>query len=294
MHTIEKITVLANDDVPLRGQLVLAENPVGVIQFNGGTAAKKEYYLPFLEYLADHGFIGCLWDYRGSGESAPENLGRCDYTFSDYGIKDMPAIKNYLKTRFPTLPLILIGHSGGGQQAGLSTDINDYAGMIGFAVSAGYLPNMPLRYRILGYYFFNIFSPLSILIAGCVRAKRFGYMEDLPKNVLLEWRDWCRKPDYLFDPDFSGNTIPKGSYHDMPFPIHVFSATDDTISRGKNVERFWKHVHSKSGIKHVLLKPEEMRFTEIGHFGFFHKKMVEKFWPTVLEVAKGFLVTPTS
>lgn len=288
MHTLEKITVITQDHVPLNGVLVMAENPVGVIQFNGGTAAKKEYYLPFLEYFAKHGFISCLWDYRGSGDSAPKDLADCDYTFSDYGLKDMPAIKNYLKTRFPTLPLILVGHSGGGQQAGLSTDIDDYAGMIGFAVSVGYAPNMPFRYRMLTRYFFYIFSPLSIWIAGCVRAKWFGYMEDLPKKVLLEWRAWCAKPDYLFDPNFFGNTIPKGRYHDMPFPIHVFSATDDTISSEKNVVQFWKHVHSKSGIHHVLLKPDEMGFKAIGHFGFFHKKMEEKFWPKVLEVARGF------
>jgi len=64
----EKFHVKCTDGIILKGLLLLPENPKAVIQFNCGTATKKEFYLPFLEFLSQHNYICCLWDYRGSGE----------------------------------------------------------------------------------------------------------------------------------------------------------------------------------------------------------------------------------
>jgi len=96
----EKFTATCIDGVQLNGLLLIPENHKAVVQFNCGTGAKKEFYKPFLSYLAAHGYVCALWDYRGSGESAPKDLANCDFTFRDYGIKDMPTIKSYLRSRF--------------------------------------------------------------------------------------------------------------------------------------------------------------------------------------------------
>ncbi|WP_051296045.1 alpha/beta hydrolase family protein [Eisenibacter elegans] len=175
------------DGVVLRGILLLPEKPKAALQFNAGTATKKEFYLPFLEFLAENNFICCLWDYRGSGDSMPEGgLKNCDFTYSDYGLKDMPTIKVYLNERFPGLPFLFFGHSAGGQQIGLMPNLQNVKGAVNFAVSTGYAPNMPLGYRLMSSYFFYIFAPLSIKLTGYLKAKKFGIMEDLPKNVVLE------------------------------------------------------------------------------------------------------------
>ncbi len=215
----QPFAVTCSDGVVLKGILLIPESPKAMVQFNGGTAAKKEFYLPFLEYLAEHNYLCCLWDYRGSGESAPASLKGCDYTFHDYGMQDMYAVKSYLLETYPQLPLFFFGHSAGGQQMGLMKDMEGIQGMVGYAVSTGYLPHMPIGYRILSAYFFLIFSPISILLTGFVNAKRFGIMEDLPKKVVQEWRAWCLRKHYLFDGKFYGNTIPKGHYQSLLFPF---------------------------------------------------------------------------
>ncbi|MEO1450652.1 MAG: alpha/beta fold hydrolase, partial [Bacteroidota bacterium] len=214
----EAVQIPCADGVVLQGKLLIPDQPRAVVQFNAGTAAKKEFYQSFLTYLAENGFLCCLWDYRGSGETGPQQLKGCDYTFRDYGTKDMPAVKAFLRKRFPDLPLLLVGHSAGGQQAGMMPDMEGIRGMIGIAVSTGYAPGMPFGYRLQALFFFHLFSPVSIALADYVAAKRFGIMEDLPRNVVREWRDWCSKPDYLFDPAFYGKTVPKGHYEAMPFP----------------------------------------------------------------------------
>ena len=289
MITEEKFNATCSDAVVLTGTLILPPNPKAVVQFNCGTAAKKEFYHAFLTYLAENGYACCLWDYRGSGESAPADLSKCDYTFSDYGTKDMPAIKAFLQERFQGLPILLFVHSAGGQQVGLAEDLSGYIGMVGFAVSAGYLPYMPFGYRVQSTYFFYIFTPLSILFKGYLAAKRFGYMEDLPRNVVLEWRRWCARPAYLFDKKFYGKTVPRGHYDNMPFPIHIFWATDDYISNKKSVPEFWRHVKSESGINFTKLVPSEQGEKLIGHFGFFKKGVKEKFWPMGLAQLDAFL-----
>ncbi|MCB9234893.1 MAG: alpha/beta fold hydrolase [Bacteroidia bacterium] len=286
---MEKFTVTCADGVPLKGILLLPESPKAMVQFNVGTASKKEFYLPFLEYLAENGYASCLWDYRGSGESAPENMRKCDFTFRDYGMKDMPAIKEFLQKRFPDLPLFFFGHSSGGQQVGMMPDLEGVKGMVGFAVSTGYLPHMPLGYRLQSAYFFFLFSPVSFLLTGYLRAKKFGIMEDLPKNVVKEWRRWCLRPTYLFDQKFFGKTVPTGHYAGMPFPIHIIWTPDDPISNERSVPSFWKNVHSEKGISFTKIDPKAVGNGEIGHFGFFKKKFRETLWPLGLAKLDEFL-----
>ena len=164
------------DGVTLKGLLIKPSSAKAVVQFNAGTAAKKEFYLPFLTYLAENGYLCCLWDYRGSGESAPNTLKGCNYNYRDYGQKDMPTIKRFLQNEYPNLPLLLFSHSTGGQQVGFMHNLEGYEGMVGFAISTGYAPNMPFAYRIRTNYFFYLFTPLSNLIFGYLKAKQFGYM----------------------------------------------------------------------------------------------------------------------
>ena len=278
----EKFSTTCTDGVVLKGLLLIPDNPKAVIQFNTGTAALKEFYKPFLEYLAEHDYLCCLWDYRGSGESAPDSLKGCEYKFSDYGTLDMPAIRNYLKSNYPDLPLLLVGHSAGGQQAAFIPNLEDYKGMLAIAVSVGYEPNMPLSYRLQSMFFFDIFCPLSTLIWGYVKAKPFGIMENLPKNVAREWHQWCSSPNYCFDDKFLGKTIPKGNHEAMSFPIEVIWTPDDTISNEKNMKAYWSHVKSVHDITFTKLEASELEVKEIGHFGFFKRRLKEKIWPVML------------
>lgn len=287
----ENFSTTCSDGVVLKGLLIIPERPKAIVQFNGGTGAKKEFYLAFLEYLAGHNYVCCLWDYRGSGESAPTDLSTCTYTFSDYGLKDMPTIKNYLTARFPGLPFFLFGHSVGGQQVGFMDNLEGVKGLVGFAVSVGYLPYMPLRQRLLSNYFFYIFTPLIIALKGYVQAKRFGYMEDLPRNVVKEWRDWCSKPTYFFDKKFYGKTVPQGHFQDYQFPVHIFWSTDDSIANKRSIPAFWNQIKSTKGVEFTRLIPEEIPTKKLDHFGFFRKKFRDTLWPRAVAKLDEFLDT---
>lgn len=290
----ENISIRCADGVVLGGLLLIPKSPIqGIIQFNNGTAVKKEYYLPFLRYMCQNGYICCLWDYRGSGSSRPDTLKNCAYRFRDYGIQDIPAINHYLVERFPTYPLIMVGHSTGGQQIGFSENLSRIDGLVAIAVSTGYMRHMPFRYRLRSYFFFYLFTPLSIGYYGYLRAKKFGFMEDLPKDVVREWRDWCGKPAYFFDPKFYGQTVPIGTFERYNFPVHVFSTNDDPISNRHSVAMFWKHIKSTKPIVFHTITPAEYGVKEIAHLGFFRKEHEKQLWPNILNAINACL-TPTA
>jgi len=289
----ESFETICEDGVKLKGILLIPDKPKAIIQFNCGTGTKKEFYLSFLTYLTEHAFICCLWDYRGSGNSSSENLKNCKFTFSDYGVKDMPAIKDFLNKKFPDLPYMIVAHSAGGQQIGFMKNLDNVKGMINFAVSAGYYPNMPFSYRMKAYFYFYIFAPLSVLITGYVKAKTFGLMENLPKKVVNEWRNWLEKKDYFFDPEFYGKTVPIGHFSNYTFPIHLYWAVDDTISSQKNIESYWQHINSKEEISFTKLVPSELGVKNIGHFGFFKRNMKDKLWVDIVYQLNEIIIKNT-
>jgi len=276
----EDFETTCDDGVILKGTILIPENPKAIIQFNSGTATQKEFYLSFLIFLAENDYLCCLWNYRG-GEKT-DNLKNSTYRYADYGIKDMPAIKSFLETKFPNLPLIIVGHSTGGQQIGFIPNLDNVIGNINIAVSSGYFLNMPLKYRIKAYFFFYIFSPISNLLHGFVKAKPYGFMENLPKNVVFEWRDWLEKEDYFFDKKFYGITVPRGNFRAFKFPIHIYYSIDDTISNAKNTDAFWRNVKSEKGITFTELSPQEFGVKQIDHFGYFKRQMKNTLWKDIL------------
>lgn len=277
----ENFETTCKDGVILKGTLLLPDQPKAVVQFNGGTATRKEFYLPFLSYLTDQGYICCLWGYRGT--EFGDNLKGSTIRYADYGLKDMPTIKAYLESRFPDFPFLLVGHSAGGQQIGFMEDLSNVKGNVNIAVSAAYFRKMPLVYRLKAYFFFYLFSPISSLLNGFVRAKPYGFMENLPKPVVYEWRNWLEVEEYFFDKKFYGVTVPKGHFKNFNFPIQVYYSIDDSISNKENTAAFWRNVKSEKTINIKELKPEEFGLKKIDHFGYFRKSMKGTLWKDIVK-----------
>lgn len=285
----EKLSITCTDGVLLSAVLCAPAQAQAAIMLSGGTGFKKEFYLPLANYLAEQGLATIVYDYRGTGESKPGDMRQCSFSFLDYGQKDMPAVLDFLDARYPNLPKLILGHSAGGQQVGFMPNVHKVKGLVAVATSVGYLPYMPWGYRLKSYYFFYLFSPLSILLKGYVAAKRFKIMEDLPRKVVMQWRAWCSKPNYFFDPKFYGKSVPIGAFDQMPFPIHVFWTTDDPISNARSVPTFWNNVKSEAGLSFQVLRPEDWNTPKIDHYGVFRAQFKDSLWREVLGALQRML-----
>lgn len=106
-----------HDGLKLALMTVLPDNgaPKALIQLAHGMAEHKARYIPFMEFLADHGFGCIINDHRGHGESlkSMEDLG---YFYKDGAaglLNDLHQITLYFRAQFPGLKLFLFGHSMG-------------------------------------------------------------------------------------------------------------------------------------------------------------------------------------
>ena len=286
--TEEPFGVVCRDGVRLRGTLLLPTGrPRAAVQFNPGTAAKLRFYRPFLDYLAGRGFAVAAYDNRGTGASRPaEGLRDAPYRYLDYGTLDAPAVLNYLRGRLPKLPLLVTGHSAGGQQFALMAP-EDYGGVRGalfFAVSTGYGPGMATYYRPQAWAFWHLIGPAAIAATGYGAFARLGLMEDLPAGVYRDWRRWCRSPDYFFDARFGdsrnalGESLPQPAWTAMDFPVRHVHAPTDEISSRRNVSTFWRHWHPAGGVEQVVLDPRDYGGAPVRHFDYFRRRFRENLW----------------
>lgn len=287
--TPQPITITCADGVQLAALLIEPANPRAAVMMSGGTGFKKEFYLSFSHFLAENGFAVIVYDYRGTCGSAPADMANCTYNYWEYGTQDMPAVFDFLEARFPGLDLLIFGHSVGGQKAGLMPNFRKVKGLVTFATGAGYLPSMWFWYRMKSLWFFKMFMPLSIALNGYVKAKPLGIMENLPRNIVRQWADFCSVPEYFFNAKYYGTSVPKGHFHELPYPIHIFRATDDPLATKANVEVFWKHVHSEGGIQIQVLDPQDFGGKPIEHQNFFRKGFKDSLWLLGLEKLESML-----
>lgn len=87
----------------------------GIVQLVHGMSEHKERYLPFMEYLGEHGYITVIHDHRGHGKSVQkqEDLGYMYGGGAEAMLQDIHTVNRRIREKFPDLPLILFGHSMG-------------------------------------------------------------------------------------------------------------------------------------------------------------------------------------
>lgn len=86
-----------------------------ILQIHHGMSEYKERYLPFMQYMAAHGYATAIHDCRGHGKSVREekDLGYMYGGGADALVEDAHQITRLLREEFPGVPLILFGHSMG-------------------------------------------------------------------------------------------------------------------------------------------------------------------------------------
>ena len=104
------------DGLSLKGLIYEPENsPKGIVQLVHGMCEYKKRYEPFMEFLAQNGYIAACYDQRGHGDTVEKD--------TDFGwmndcrgkaiVEDCAKVTKWLKSTYPDLPVTLLGHSMG-------------------------------------------------------------------------------------------------------------------------------------------------------------------------------------
>lgn len=128
--------------------------PDAVLQISHGMCGCKERYLPFMEYMSDHGVACVACDHRGHGASV---LSKGDLGYMYDGgytalVEDMKLVSDWTSCRFPNAPLFLLGHSMGSMAASIYAKKYD-DGLTGLIIcgNPGYTPMARIGVILTGF-----------------------------------------------------------------------------------------------------------------------------------------------
>lgn len=234
-----------------------AEN---VVLMNSATAVPRRYYRHFAAALADAGYHTLTYDYRGIGGSRPQRLRGFDASMRQWALSDMAGVIDWIVAELRPRRLFLVGHSVGGQIAGLLDNAEAVDGMVTVSAQSGYWAMQGGEQKAVAA--FHAYLTLPLL------SRLFGYMpwpgvsEDLPKAAALEWASWCRNPKYLLGDD----TLPLDRFAKFSAPVLAYSISDDKWGTARSVDAM---MQAYPNLQRRHLNPAEAGLKAIGHFGYF-------------------------
>jgi predicted alpha/beta hydrolase len=273
MVRTDEIEIPTTDGRPLAATLFSPTvTPRAHVIVHGATAVPQRFYRDWATHLAERGVEVLTYDYRGIGRSRTLPLASERVTMSDW-IDDAQATQRWLANRRLDAPLVVMGHSFGGQIATVLAPAAD--AIITVGAQGGYVGRYDARRK----------QWYAAVMRGLIPAltRGFGYLpgwaglgEDLPPGVARQWARWCSHPEYLL------SELPhlRARMAAWEGPLFALTVDDDTFATPKNVKWLLDRFESAT-IEHDDLRVADLELPAVGHFGFFRRSAAAELWPRV-------------
>ncbi|WNE95281.1 alpha/beta fold hydrolase [Streptomyces luomodiensis] len=163
--------------------------PVAVVLPAMGASAR--FYLPVVRALHEEGLTVVTVDHRGHGESTPAVSRGIRFGYREMAEEDLPAVVAAVRAEFPGAPLVLVGHSLGGQLALLyaAAHPKDVDALVLVAAGSVWYRGFGAVRGLRNLLASQSFAALATLI-GYWPGKRFGFGGTEAAGVM---RDWARQ-----------------------------------------------------------------------------------------------------
>ena len=284
MPNIKEVSITCSDGYKLAGALFIPEAAKAAVMIGPATGIRQQFYRAFATFLSAHDYAVVTFDNRGIGHSKGATFEEGNPSLVSWGKLDMTAVLELLGHTFPRIDYHLIGHSAGGQLAGLMGNAKDLRSMFNFGCSSGSVSNMAYPYKLVAHFWLNFVIPTSNLVFGHTKSQWFGMGEPLPKQVAYEWQKYCNSKGYIAAE--LGTNIHEHWYNQLTFPTQWLHATDDNIATLVNVKDMIR-VYEKIEYEIISLNPKDFGFQEIGHMSFFSSKK-QQLWAYALRWLQQF------
>ncbi|RIW13382.1 alpha/beta fold hydrolase [Algoriphagus lacus] len=248
-----------------------------VLIISPATGVKQSFYHPFANYLNENGITVITFDFHGIGESLADSIKTVSTSASEWGVHDLESVIEFSKVRFSLSKIFVLGHSIGGQLLGFAKSSVDLEKIILIGSQSGYWGFWKGSEKLKMWATWHVLFPALLKIYRYFPAKSFSRMEDLPKEVGLQWSKWCRSPDYFLE-EFNEDVL---YFKSIVTRVTCISIEDDKFAPIDAVnwlaDRF-----SKAQIKRVHLDPYDFGYKSIGHFGIFKENNRLVLWRMLL------------
>jgi len=262
MAESKETSFLARDGYRLSATLFRPTRPSGkLVLVNSATGVPRRFYRHFAGACAGAGYTTVTYDYRGIGESRTEQLTGFVARVRDWVLLDMAGVLDRLHDELAPHKLFLVGHSVGGQLAGLLDNSSYVDAMLTMSAQSGYWGLQGGEQKVMVWLHAHLTLPTLSRLFGYM-PWRFAGGEDLPKDAALEWARWCRNPLYLLGDD----TLPLKRYARFGAPVLAYSFDDDKWGTPESVDAM---MQAYPRLERRHLKAADYGLNSIGHFGFF-------------------------
>lgn len=275
---------LASDGYPLAiNRFPAAGAPLATLLVAGAMGVRQDFYAPIARYFAGNGIGALTFDYRGMGFSRSGNLRGFEADVTTWAERDFNAMLSEAQALAPSAPLVLLGHSLGGQLLGVLRDNARVRVALNVTAGSGYYrfnDRMPAQVRIFWFGAIPLLTPLF----GYFPGKAIRMVGDLPRGVAWQWRKWCLHPEYLL---CEGEAW-RAAFDRVRIPIRSYSFEDDHIVTRRAIDHL-SSFYRAAAVERRHVEPREIGARRIGHFGFFSEKSRDTLWRESLDWLKGRL-----
>jgi len=257
------VSIPARDGYVLAGTLFRGDaSRRRIVVINAAVAVPGNFYRHFAAGLAAAGYTALTWDYRGVGASRPEKLRGFEATARDWIFSDMSGVVDWVVTELGPDRIFFVGHSLGGQVAGLLDNASSLDGMVTMSAQSGHWRLQGGEQKIVVLLHTWVSLPVLSRLFGFMPWGFFGSGEDLPKNAALEWAGWCRNRRYILGDE----SLPLDRYQNFTAPVLAYSFGDDKWGTPRSVDAMMR-AYPRLERRHV--EPADFGLTRIGHVGYF-------------------------
>lgn len=245
------------------------------------TGVKQEYYQKFAQHIVNKGITVITFDYNGIGRSLKKPIKELKNNAADWGRNDLNSVLQYVGSKYPESKKVILGHSIGGQLVGLAKSSEKLDKIVLVAAQSGYWKYWKGIGRLKMWFNWYVLFPVLLNSFGYLNSKKISGMENLPKNVANQWRNWGKNSDYIL----SDRSIKHTYYDKIKADITSFSIEDDDFAPLESVQ--WMTRQYKNAVqKSIHLKPADFNTSRIGHFGVFKEKFRDTIWLQILNEIK--------
>jgi predicted alpha/beta hydrolase len=288
---VTEVTFPAPDGRRLSGTLRESTAPRAALLLAGATGVPERAYAPLAEALAASGLSVLSFDYRGIAKSrGPGPLRTEAASMADWGRLDLEGALPWLAARCPGLPLLLLGHSVGGQLLGLAPSTGQLRGALLVGAQSGYFRHWDGAQQLKVWLSWHFLLPGLTAALGYAPMRALGMGENLPKGVARQWARWGRRAEHLLS---ETSPTEREHYARMGFPIRFYRFTDDTFAPERAVAALMAFY--KGAVADVVTRaPQDVGASAIGHFGWLKAAFRETLWREMADwlLARALAVTP--
>ncbi|MDT2022095.1 alpha/beta fold hydrolase [Methylocella sp. CPCC 101449] len=280
LSATERLRIVCRDGVQLGGHFwPSATPPKGFVVINPATGVLARYYHFYASFLAGQGYDVLTYDYRGIGQSRPGRLRGCGYRWRDWGQLDFDAAIRFAAEKRRAGPLLVVGHSVGGFLPGLAEHGFLVDRMLTVGAQYAYWPDYAPKQRLRLFLKWHVAMPALTAVWGYFPGKRLGWLEDLPAGVANEWSFKGRRTEASYPAETRAEVLAR--FAAFRAPILAVAVTDDELGTLPAIRRTLAY-YAGAERQEVLLAPADLDVETIGHFGLFHARFADGFWPATL------------